>query len=445
MSGTTSVAMRITSVARREKEGASFRRTAESGRRTEILATAATLFAISGLRTSLKDVADACGILPGSLYHHFASKDALLIELVERYQDELDRVARDAVDALREPAHVPVDQHIVDFGRAIASCAVRHRAALMLTFYEPPMSSSNDFVSLARRTPTVVNHAMLELLDAGRAAGAIRSDVDLALLSERLCQSMLHHGVGEWYRGDEANTVPELRCRILLHGLAEEPPSHSELDRSEALGCARETVAAWEGEPGDDRVARILATARAEFGRRGYEATGMRDIAAEAGLATPALYRHFPSKEAILLSIMRPYTEKRRTTWNAVLGSSSSPLEKLDALTWINITLLDQFSDEFRIQLGWLRESPPNIRKLGATADQRRGIAALLASGREAGDIRLDFAYGTAETRARSRLRGSLDPRKYREDRGEGRSARVCTRDPSRGSLHPTCPRLWTR
>jgi AcrR family transcriptional regulator len=155
MSGTTSVARRTTSAARRGKEGASFRRTAEGGRRTEILATAATLFATSGLLTSLKDVADACGILPGSLYHHFASKDALLIELVERYQDELDRVGRDAVDALREPAHVPVNQHIADFGRAIASCAVRHRGALMLTFYEPPMSASNDFVSLARRTPTV--------------------------------------------------------------------------------------------------------------------------------------------------------------------------------------------------------------------------------------------------------------------------------------------------
>lgn len=92
-----------------------------------ILATAATLFATSGLPRSLKDVANACGILPGSLYHHFASKDALLIELVERYQDDLHRVSRDAVDAFGESVPVPVDQHIVDFGRAIASCAVRHR------------------------------------------------------------------------------------------------------------------------------------------------------------------------------------------------------------------------------------------------------------------------------------------------------------------------------
>jgi len=53
-------------------------------RRTEILDTAAALFASSGLRTSLKEIADACGILPGSLYHHFESKEAIIVELVER-------------------------------------------------------------------------------------------------------------------------------------------------------------------------------------------------------------------------------------------------------------------------------------------------------------------------------------------------------------------------
>ncbi len=402
MSATTSIAENTLLTARRTPDSAiSSRRTVASGRRTEILTTAATLFATSGLRTSLKDVADACGILPGSLYHHFDSKDALLIELVERYQVELDAVAQDAVEKLRDPRPVPVDERIVDFGRAIAACAVRHRAAVMLTFYEPSIGASYDFVSVARRTPTVVHQAMLELLELGRAAGAIRSNVEVRLLSERLCQSMLHHGVGNWYRGAEVDVVPELRCRILLHGLAQESPLRSELDRSPALTRARETIAVWEGEVSNDRVAAVLASARAEFGRRGYEPTGMRDIAAAAGVAIPVLYRHFRSKEEILVSVMRPYAEKQRTAWRAVLGSSSSALEKLDALAWINITLLDQFNDEFHIQLDWLRQSPPNIRKLGSTTDQRRGIAALLASERRAGGVRFDFGHGSAETKAR--------------------------------------------
>ncbi len=69
-------------------------------RRTEILDTAAALFASSGLRTSLKEIADACGILPGSLYHHFESKEAIIVELVERYRADLDDIAEEALAAL---------------------------------------------------------------------------------------------------------------------------------------------------------------------------------------------------------------------------------------------------------------------------------------------------------------------------------------------------------
>jgi len=39
----------------------------------------------------------------GSLYHHFESKEALIVELVERYQADLDAVAESAVQELRRP------------------------------------------------------------------------------------------------------------------------------------------------------------------------------------------------------------------------------------------------------------------------------------------------------------------------------------------------------
>src|SRR6266852_3643628 len=66
---------------------------ADGRRRNEILVTASQVFASSGLRTSLQDIADACGIQPGSLYHHFESKEAIVLELLQRYHAELDRVA----------------------------------------------------------------------------------------------------------------------------------------------------------------------------------------------------------------------------------------------------------------------------------------------------------------------------------------------------------------
>ena len=99
-------------------------------RRSEILETAAELFASSGFRTSLKEIADACGILPGSLYHHFASKEAIVVELVERYREDLDAVARDALAPT--PDSLPIEGRVVALGSAFAAGAVRDRAALWL-------------------------------------------------------------------------------------------------------------------------------------------------------------------------------------------------------------------------------------------------------------------------------------------------------------------------
>src|SRR5262249_48596378 len=148
------------------------------------------------LRTSLNEIADACGILPGSLYHHFDSKESIIVELVERYLADLDRVAKEARDALHAPEPRPIEEHLVELGEAIASCAVRHRAALLLTLYEPPTASGDELVQLAKKTPTAIHAAVREVLGAGRDRGEIRSDVDLDGLAERLYRSMLHVGVG---------------------------------------------------------------------------------------------------------------------------------------------------------------------------------------------------------------------------------------------------------
>lgn len=51
-------------------------------------------------------------------------------------------------------------------------------------------------------------------------------------------------------------------------------------------------------------VATILASARALFGARGFEATSIDDIAQGAGVAKGAVYHHFESKEAIFTQVL---------------------------------------------------------------------------------------------------------------------------------------------
>ena len=92
----------------------------DGARKTEILETAARLFASSGLRTSVQQIADACGILPGSLYHHFESKEAIIVELIERYRADLDDIAKRALDDLQGPE--PDSERIMALSAAIAAC-----------------------------------------------------------------------------------------------------------------------------------------------------------------------------------------------------------------------------------------------------------------------------------------------------------------------------------
>ncbi|GFG55642.1 TetR family transcriptional regulator [Mycolicibacterium agri] len=365
----------------------------DGSRRTEILQTAASLIASSGLRTSLQEIADAAGILPGSLYHHFESKEAILVELLRRYHADLDRIAEQALSSLDDPSSRSAFDRIVDLCSAIAQCAVMHRAALQMTFYEGP-GSSRELTALARQRPTAILEAMLQTLRAARWSGYLKPDVDLPILADRMVQVMLQVGLDVIRHNAGADKLAELLCRILLEGLASVPPTDDELDRSSAFLAADAVIAAWAEERAaepDDKAAYIRAVARAEFGRRGYEVTTIRDIASAAQLGTGTVYRLIGSKDQLLASIMQSFGEKVAEGWTAVLRSDASPIAKLDALSWVNTNVLHRFGDEFRIQLAWMRQSPPDTPNPGWLFAKRvRQMKTLLAEGIRSGEIVID-------------------------------------------------------
>lgn len=384
------------------RKPASSSQSADVTRRTEILDTAAHLFGTSGFQVSLNDVADACGIKAGSLYHHFDSKEAIIIELVERYQLALDSVANKALDDFHNDKTKSVFECVAALASAIVSCASNHRAALLQTFYDPPANASEDFIRLAQRTSASIEGAMLEILRGGSKTGYIKPGVDLARLAEHICQRMLNSSVGSFHRSPGAEKMPELKCRILLEGLAIKPPTNEKLSKSKAFIAAEKSIAKWPNATpkNGDKSAELLAAARREFGRRGYEATTIRDIAAAADMSTGAVYRLVSSKDELLVSIMTTFISHVNEGWKAVIDSKSTPVEKLDALTWFDINVLAHFSDEFKIQLAWLRQSPPNTTNFGEYTDVVKQIKSLMTEGERNGSLK---NFGTsADVRALS-------------------------------------------
>jgi AcrR family transcriptional regulator len=373
----------------------------DATRRTEILETANAVIATSGLRTSLQQIADAAGILAGSLYHHFESKEAILVELIRRYHAELDRIGEVALERLDESDARSAEEQIIALGCEIARCAVEHRAALQMSFYEGP-SADPELAELTRRRPAKLLAAMQQALRAGRSSGYIRSDVDLPIVADRLVQSMLHVGLDMIRHKASSDQVATVMSRIVLHGIAAGERTDADLDTSAAFIAAQGVVDSWGADEDgtDDQAAHVRAVARAEFGRRGYEMTTVRDIASAAGLGTGTVYRVIGSKDELLMSIMLSFGKKVGGGWTAVLESDSTPVEKLDALSWLNINALDRFPDEFRIQLAWMRQSPPDTADPGWSFSMRvRQMKSLLSEGIKSGEIRNESP--TAETFAR--------------------------------------------
>ena len=270
-----------------------------------------------------------------------------------------------------------------------------------MSFYEGP-STDPELAELTRRPPSKIQAAMLQALRAGRWSGYIRSDVDLPTLSDRICQSMLHVGLDVIRHKAATDDVATLMCKIILEGLAADVPSDAELDRSDAFAAAENVIKSWADTEDDSdlKAAHVRAVARAEFGRRGYEMTTIRDIASAAGLGTGTVYRVIGSKDELLMSIMLEFGYKVGGAWTDIVQTDSTAIEKLDALSWLNINALDQFPDEFRIQLAWLRHTPPDTANPAWSFTTRiRQMKALLSAGVRAGEIHIDSPSADMLTR----------------------------------------------
>jgi AcrR family transcriptional regulator len=186
-------------------------------RRDELLRIAAGLFAERGYRnTTVRDIADAAGILSGSLYHHFDSKESMVDEILSSFQAEL-FAGYDEILASAAPAREKIEAAVRLSFRAIDE---HHHEVAIFQNEADQLGRMERFGYLAERNEQS-RQVWMTLLRSGVEAGALRADLDLELVY-RFIRDTVWVAV-RWYRpGGELShdQVAEQYLAILLDGIA---------------------------------------------------------------------------------------------------------------------------------------------------------------------------------------------------------------------------------
>jgi len=195
----------------------------KSARRNELLALAAGLFAERGLRaTTVRDIADAAGILSGSLYHHFDSKESMVDEILRGFLEDLFGRYREIAAAglpARDTLEALVAASFDSFDRSHAAVSIYQAEAKRLggtPNFEYIEEYNREFRETWRR-----------VLVQGVKDGSFRPELDTEL-ALRFLRDTVWVSV-HWYRPGGRITVDNLTKQyltIVLDGLTNPQAQH---------------------------------------------------------------------------------------------------------------------------------------------------------------------------------------------------------------------------
>lgn len=149
-----------------------------ASRRDELLELAAKMFADRGLRaTTVRDIADSAGILSGSLYHHFSSKEEMVDEVLRGFLDWL--FARYEEIVATEPN--PLERLKGLFMASFEAIEDRHAQVVIYQDEAKRLADQPRFAYLDDRNKEQ-RKMWLDLLNQGVAEGYFRPDIDVDLV-----------------------------------------------------------------------------------------------------------------------------------------------------------------------------------------------------------------------------------------------------------------------
>ncbi|MFB1298062.1 TetR/AcrR family transcriptional regulator [Mycobacterium sp. pW049] len=112
-----------------------------------------------------------------------------------------------------------------------------------------------------------------------------------------------------------------------------------------------------------DRRGQLAAAAERLFAEHGYLAVRLEDIGAAAGVSGPAIYRHFPNKEALLTELLVGISTRLLAGATEVAGEATDADGALAALIDFHLDFALGESDLIRIQDRDLGNLPPAAKR----------------------------------------------------------------------------------
>lgn len=174
-----------------------------SKRRDEILQVAAELFAAKGYEeTTIREIGDAAGILSGSLYHHFQTKEEMLHDLlrgfilmIPEYQAIVDRGqgTRDTICAMIDLALRTV---------------VSNPHTVTITVHERKYLARHPTFAYVEAAWKDMSKIWYGVLQRGVEDGIVRGDLDLHLIL-RMVNDLIASAV-DWYRPGGRYSIDEI-------------------------------------------------------------------------------------------------------------------------------------------------------------------------------------------------------------------------------------------
>lgn len=314
-------------------------------RQRQILVAAREQFAQLGYHhVTMAAIADVVGISPGALYRHFANKAVLLEAVVSSCFDDVTPVWT-ATDTASEiiAANCVIAVQFRDTG-VLWSREARHLPEELHAQLRERLRESNRMYAdlIAGAKPD------LDAIDTETLAWAVQS----------ILGSPGHHSVE--LPAEEFAAILAGAAQAVIDTNLDFAPTPDRVPRSDLrLTSQRE---------------RLLATAISLFGDKGYQATGMNDIGAAAGVTGPSLYSYFDSKSDLLNAAIERGTH---ALWIAMHSALRHNRTHDDALADVVRSYVSMTEDN--VNLTSLLFTEPALMTPGAMSSQREYVAEWVA------------------------------------------------------------------